>query len=265
MNITIITPIYGQEKTLHLHVKSIEDLNYDKSKIELIFANDKSPDNVLKVAEKIKTTSKLNIRIVDYKVNRGTAICAIETAKKAKHPNLLITNGKVQFDPELLNEIKKSNHPVINCSLRFKMNNIYAKLFFLVRRGLYREKFNLPKEDQWQDQENFYDFPTGATTFFVKKGLYLETAEQNIKSRHHNDDTSHFWKMAGLHKILRSHKAIIYYSNRDGLLNNLSHIYQRGPKFVSFYFKPGKKYFPLILISLLSLIAITLLAQDFWR
>ena len=60
--------------------------------------------------------------------------------------------------------------------------------------------------------------------------------------------------------LYKSSEAIIYYQPRAGAWEEIKHIYHRGPRFVDYYIRPGTRFRPLLIISIVGSLLIVILA-----
>ncbi len=83
--VSFITPVLNEEKTINKTLKSIMELDYPQSKLEIIIVNDQSTDNTKAVVEKIiKNNPDWNILLLDRKKFPGefTKAPAVNTGLK---------------------------------------------------------------------------------------------------------------------------------------------------------------------------------------
>ena len=71
--ISIIVPVYNSEKTIEKCIKSLLDLNYPKDEMEIIFIDNGSIDNTLRIFSKY---SKNGIKILHQK-RRGISLASV--------------------------------------------------------------------------------------------------------------------------------------------------------------------------------------------
>jgi glycosyltransferase involved in cell wall biosynthesis len=72
-NLSIVIPVFNEEERIHTTFKALKKLSLPRGlKLsEVIFINDGSTDKTVKRLQSFKKTSKLNIQILDYKINNG--------------------------------------------------------------------------------------------------------------------------------------------------------------------------------------------------
>jgi glycosyltransferase involved in cell wall biosynthesis len=110
MNISVIIPVYNEEKNISpLHSEIKEVLDGLNQSYEVIFVNDGSSDKTLDELKKIKTSDP-SLRIVDLNRNFGQT-AAIMAGFDSARGNIIITmDGDLQNDPhDIPNLIDKLN------------------------------------------------------------------------------------------------------------------------------------------------------------
>ena len=72
-SISVVIPVYNEEKNIkNVYINLIKALKLTKIKnYELLFVEDGSKDNSLKIIQNLKKKNKKKIKIIDNKINRG--------------------------------------------------------------------------------------------------------------------------------------------------------------------------------------------------
>ena len=113
INLSIIIPIYNEEKTL-LEVLNRINLLKEFCNLEIIVVNDGSTDNSENI---IKKNNKLYNKLIDLKKNCGKGKAVIEGIKNCSQEYILIQDADLEYDPkdilEFLEETKKNNYDLI--------------------------------------------------------------------------------------------------------------------------------------------------------
>ena len=113
INLSIIIPIYNEEKTL-LEVLNRINLLKEFCNLEIIVVNDGSTDNSNNI---IKKNNKLYNKLIDLKKNCGKGKAVIEGIKNCSQEYILIQDADLEYDPkdilEFLEETKKNNYDLI--------------------------------------------------------------------------------------------------------------------------------------------------------
>ena len=136
MKISIIIPVYNEEKTILKIINKILQLKHMNK--ELIVVNDGSTDNTKKLLSKF---SKKKIRIVNHSKNSGKG-AAIRTAQKyITGTHVIIQDADLEYEPNdyknLLKPFKKKNISVVYGSRVLKKKRYRLKSFSSFERIFY--------------------------------------------------------------------------------------------------------------------------------
>lgn len=115
MNVSIIIPVYNEEKFIEETIMSIENQTYDKSKIEVIIVDGMSTDKTLDIIARLREIVSINLKI---EINRKRiAPCAMNIGiKKATGDVIIRVDGHSYLDKEFVNEaIKKIKERNVEC------------------------------------------------------------------------------------------------------------------------------------------------------
>ena len=116
--ISIITPIYNQEKTLLRYLKSIQ--NQEFNNLEIILIDDQSIDNTLKIIEKLKVEDE-RIILLKNKKRQGTLISRNIGSIKSKGEYLIFIDPDDLISESILNHCfilaKRFNYDLIRYNL----------------------------------------------------------------------------------------------------------------------------------------------------
>ena len=107
-NISIVIPVYNEElsiKPLYLELKQVLFENFNK--YEIIFINDGSTDDSVKIIKKEILNGDLNVILIDLNRNYGKSDALNEGFKLAKYDYIVTLDADLQDDPK---EIEKLIH-----------------------------------------------------------------------------------------------------------------------------------------------------------
>ena len=99
MKLSIIIPVYNEEKTIGKIVNKVEKVNLEKIKKELIIVNDASKDNTNNILKKLVKKYK-NIRVFSHKVNQGKGAAIRTGLKYFTGEIIVIQDGDLEYNPE---------------------------------------------------------------------------------------------------------------------------------------------------------------------
>jgi glycosyltransferase involved in cell wall biosynthesis len=256
MNVSIITPIYNEEKNILKYLQACEKIQNLSKDSEIILINDGSNDKSLTIIKSYEKGKKLPIKLINFKKNQGRLKVRIEGAKKAKNKNLLFIDAKCLPNSQILREIQKENYEPISGNVVQKEKNTISRFFFLIRLKLYKNFFGNTYKKTFINKDNFDKIPKGTGILFIDKDRFLNNQPEN-KSKNSSDDTALFWNIVKEKDVLKSSKVKITYNTRNDLKSSIKHLYERGPKFTDYYYKPSKAHFWLINSIIISLILST--------
>lgn len=101
--LSIIIPVYNEEKTLGKIVDRVQKVNLGEVKKEIIIVNDCSKDGSAKIIGKLKKKYK-NITSFEHKKNRGKGAALRTGFKHFSGDIVVVQDGDLEYDP---NDFKK--------------------------------------------------------------------------------------------------------------------------------------------------------------
>lgn len=129
--LSIIIPCYNEEESLPLLFEKLSIfLPQFKEDYELIFVNDGSTDNTLKLIQEIFIPKFSNVEIVTYTQNKNLGGAVKEGIKKARMSYTCIIDGDCSYDPvDILKMMEHvDNYQVISASAHHPDAQFYFKL-----------------------------------------------------------------------------------------------------------------------------------------
>jgi len=138
MKITIVLPVYNEEKTVLETLNKIIKSKAGDIKKEIIIVDDGSTDNtreILKSMSKKKFDKKIEIKFLRHSVNMGKG-SAIKTALMSTTGDLiLIQDADLELDP---GEYEKLLSPILNNKAPVVYGSRFGKYFYL---GFFKYRF----------------------------------------------------------------------------------------------------------------------------
>ena len=131
MNISIVIPVYNEEKTILIILEKIKKVEENLSKnFEIIVVNDASNDRTL---EYLESNNKLYNKLINLDVNKGKGNAINIGFKEASGEIIIIQDADLEYNPDeyakLLLPFEKFNADVVYGS-RFKSSEMNRVLFF---------------------------------------------------------------------------------------------------------------------------------------
>jgi dolichol-phosphate mannosyltransferase len=108
MKLSIIIPVYNEEKTVCHVLEKVERVDLDRVTKQIIIIDDGSTDGTLKEIEKFQFSHK-SIKVFGNKNNSGKGSAVILGLKHASGDYVIIQDADLEYDPE---DIRKLIEPV---------------------------------------------------------------------------------------------------------------------------------------------------------
>lgn len=130
MKLSIIIPVYNEEKTIDTVIKKIIKLQLPCRK-EIIIVNDGSTDGTAKI---LKSISNKNITILHHDYNLGKGAAIRSGIKQATGDYILIQDADLEYDPQeiekLLTALNKSDNLTAIYGSRFILKRPQMPFFY---------------------------------------------------------------------------------------------------------------------------------------
>ncbi len=259
---SIIIPTHSGVEFIESCLDSIRlSLKNMKVKYEIIVVIDGENSTLESIVAKQKRVfQKLGIKITTnlFKNNRGRFEAGLRGAETAGSDQLILVDDRVELSIEFFKAVMGSQEIVMPNVVEDKHKNGISRTLYLIRKKVYGGKWGEDFEDYYITEQNFDSTPKGTGALWIVKESFLSACRE-VKSQYANGDTSSSSDdtkvlrtlLQNGSKILKKSSAIIVYNSRSTSVSELAHIYNRGPKFIDYYFNPSKKYFLPILLAVI--------------
>src|SRR3989344_2645847 len=203
MRISIIIPVFNEERTLEKILEKMSKLNLGMRK-EILIINDGSTDNSRKIIEDfIKENKKEDIKVISKK-NEGKGSAIRVGIKLARGEIITIQDADLEYDP---NDFKTLIKPIVNGKERvvygsrfLKSHKPMYKIYFLgnkflsaMIRFLYSKKitdmetcYKMFRSDVIKNiklKANHFDIEPEITSKILKKGIRIKEVPISYQPR----------------------------------------------------------------------------------
>jgi len=96
MKLSIIIPVYNEEKTITVILKRLGDIQFSGIEKEIIVVNDGSTD---KTAERLKSYKRISIKILNHEKNKGKGVAVRTGIANAIGDYILIQDADLEYSP----------------------------------------------------------------------------------------------------------------------------------------------------------------------
>ena len=135
MKLSILIPVYNEEKTILLILNELNSLNIESISKEIIIVDDCSSDNTIKIIEDYinNINTSINIKLFKHQINKGKGAAINSAIKYATGEIIIFQDADLEYDPK---EYYKIIKPIIDGKAdvvygsRFVGGNPHRILFF---------------------------------------------------------------------------------------------------------------------------------------
>lgn len=267
--LSIILPLYQAETHVSALFASLaEQAGIRHQHVEIVIWDDGSTDKTpQKIRKHISLLEKFHsVKLHRSSVNQGLFVTRLLAAKKAKGSFITFVDKQTRPYPDYITQLLKQNWPlVVGNPVMDKSRSSWDRLLYLLRKKLYYPYFGTEFPDLTLSPTQYQQFKNkgGGGALLVKREWFIQAATSLSAGKHRNDDSLLITRLTQLSPLRKTAKAKILYLNRTGFLENLAHLFWRGPKFIDFYLWPWNRYSPYIFGGLALLLLQPLLAFAF--
>lgn len=252
--ISLISLVYNEAENLPRYFSAVTKLHYPRECFEIVFVNDGSTDNSLRLLQEWQKQTDIPVKIVNLTANTGVAAARIRGVEHATNTWVLFCDIKCEIFADALQQLDQIDYPLINCNVLQKRDHMFDAFFAIIRKTLFPTSTGGGYADLFITKENFDTITKGGGVLFSEKQFFLESQFENTNDKNCSDDIRLIANMVQKMPMLKTAKVNFYYNTRKSFWGNCHHIYHRGPKFIDYYFTPGSRYFWHIIAGLLALL-----------
>lgn len=251
--LSIVIPAYNEEASISNCLTSIsEAYRPEDFDLEVIVVDDGSTDMTIEVASRFP-----GVQVLELGRNCGRFLARRAGFLESKYDVLYIDSRSFVDKYIILNLLKsRSSHPIQGASKgldsigRAKELTIFERVYTLVRRRIF-SKYCL-ESSHFISKDIFDSHPKGTGVFFCPRPI-LQRVYEAVGTRSLVSDDTELLKMISDEKELFYDPSvfIVNYGRQD-FVSSVTHLYNRGPKFVAYYGSIKSRYFKVINLSLIS-------------
>ncbi|MGL5354453.1 MAG: glycosyltransferase family 2 protein, partial [Clostridium sp.] len=225
-NISILIPVYNEEKYILQCLESIENQTYDLKSIEVIVIDGKSSDGTVSVTEEFNSKSQINIKVVENPSR--TAPFAMNIGVRAASGDIIIRiDGHAYMEKDFVEQcvLALEKHKSVVCvggSIITINENAVGEAIALAMSspfGVGDAKFRYSQEEVLVDTLAFGAY---RKEIFDKVGMFDEELVRN------QDDEFNFRVTKSGEKILLNPKIKSYYYGRSSVKKLFKQYFQYG-------------------------------------
>lgn len=269
--ISIVLATYSGIDLIDKCLTSIRNQKYPGADMELVVVVDGPNYKLRDLIESYRAEfQEKSIRFIVhmFEENKGRFAAQRKSAELASGEWILMMGDRISLPPDYISQVFEVGEEVVipdvteigweKNIINIFMHQIRQKVF--TRAGKTECK-------QYLTKSNFESSPKGNGGMLIKKRVYLKACEEmNVEdsNKHISDDTSMLRALVDREMtICRSLNIKILYEPRTSFKQQIRHIYERGPRFVDYYIRPGTRFhkFLLILLFLPLVISVTVVAS----
>ena len=251
--LTIILPLYNAGEDVQSLFASLSmQENIDSKKIDILVVDDGSSDATLEYVQKYTPllSDYRSVAVVKNKSNLGLSKTRHIGATTSTAKFITFVDKKTRPDPDYIYSfLAKNRNIIIGSPYISKQRGIWPRVLSLVRKKLYWPYFNNDFEDVDLDRQAYVKFKNkgGGGAMLVLRKYYVKISSKQSHNPNVNDDSKFIEELAAIEPILKTNDARTEYLNRTGHTENVLHLFNRGPKFIDYYFTKDSRFLPFIL------------------
>lgn len=239
-HLSLIIPVLNEKELIGGAIRSLLSQQYPNGKLEIVVVDDGSTDGTLEVLQGFGD----QIRLVSLEENRGRAFARLTGAEKATYQSIIFFDARLFVEKDFVEQMSKGPFDVSMVGhVKMRYPSWFGNVMDMLRTYAYRSFYkNLEASAEFFEitNDNFNKTPKGTTCVFFrdKEDLIKACKDFDVEDRSVSEDTRLFRNVLNRGKTLaRNLKATCYYSQRQGFLKNFRHLFERGPRFVDYYYR----------------------------
>lgn len=242
MKVSVVIPAHNAEETLASCLEALFVALEGRKDWEVIVVDDGSKDRTTEVAHRFP------VRLLRSEQNEGRIRAREMGARAAKADRILFVDTRFLTPPDAFQILESlGDEPVMggSASLNVQDGTALDRFLYLLRKRIYAPYY--PQGEAFPliqiTPQNFDRVPKGMGFFYIDKARFLEALPKR-RTKDVNDDTRIFSELVKTKPILVPRDLRVVYLHRTSAKEAFRHIFERGPRFADFHFRPGGRYYP---------------------
>ena len=166
-SISVILSVHNEEDVIQKKIENLLDLDYPKTKLEILIGSDGSDDKTNAIVKSLKSRK---VKLFEFTERRGKMLTLNDLVKHAKNEVLVFTDARQKFDKDAVQQL-------VNNFADNKVGCVSGELMFSTKEGSTSKGINLywNYEKFLRSQESQIHSMLGATgaIYAMRKELYV--------------------------------------------------------------------------------------------
>jgi glycosyltransferase involved in cell wall biosynthesis len=244
---SIVIPVFNEDRQIGELLNSLQKVDYPVDCFEIIVVNDGSTDQTAQVVQRYG-----DVRLVDLPENVGRYYARKAGAEAARNQGILFVDSRTVIDPAVLSVLAGVDAKAVNGNaVGATKPGAFETFYQAIRRLVFPDFYKVNGKPFFLTVDNFDRMQKGTTIFYIEKEVLMEVFSDLSASemgKHSSDDTKFLRTILNRTPILVHPDVKTKYIARTAFGASIRHLYERGPRFVDYYFDPTKKNFWLVIV-----------------
>lgn len=238
-SVALIVPTYNMVSSLKAFLQSLIESGVESSFNELVFINDGSTDQTLKILEDFKITHRLHnkMMIINFPKNQGRYQARLQGSLAAHSTHLLFLDTRVEVGNDFASALEnlKNKFEIIQGTITIPIDeSIYSLYWDRSHRFLFNKNFKDQVNGFWLTFENYEKYTAGTGIFYCNRDYFLRACK-SFTADPLSDDRALIKKITEIDKIWVTQELNVTWRPRQTLISFLERLWDRGPSFVSYH------------------------------
>jgi len=244
-SISVVIPVFNEGANIVPCLWALANQATHGIDYEVIIVDDASTDmSAESIKEFVVQTAWKHLRLLKNERNRGRFAARLRGIQAAQFDEILLLDAKMRLSPtafKILARIGPS--PIQGTLTEVKDRHFVERYLNIVRRRRYNREYpKVSGESLPLNSKNFDRYAKGTGIFLAPKALLLSTVPDGM-GPNSSDDTKWLARINEKQPIWIHNRFEGEYASRSDIRSALVHLFDRGPKFIDYYYRPSKAQF----------------------